>query len=265
MSKARIMYNMTVREVRAGLRETKTVLVPTGVVEQHGYHLPLGTDIIVAQEIARMASEMTGCFVAPAVHYSFSGGMLPGTINISPQTFSLVLMDIFRSLITQGFANIVVVPGHGGTEAVRAIYDAAENFQRLSPGLEGKAIAVFRGVESKVFPEASRRAGGKPDYHAGLSETSLIMHFRPDLAQMERAEQDRADILEMMLSDPDAYLVKTTKIGSRHVVPKAVQHPEIQVGVMGYYQGANAELGRALAEERAKELAELVDQLDYAG
>lgn len=211
-----------------------------------------------------MASELTGCFVTPTVHYSFSGGMLPGTINISPQTFSLVLMDIFRSLVSQGFGNIVVVPGHGGTEAVRAIYDAAENFQRLNPELEGKAIAVFRAVESKVFPEASRKAGGKPDYHAGLSETLLMMYFRPDLVQMEHAEQDRTDILEMMLDDPDAYLVKSKKIESRHVVPKAVQHPEIEVGVMGYYQGANAELGRALAEERAKELAELVNRLESA-
>ena len=133
MTRARIMYNMTVREVREGLRETQTVLLPLGVVEQHGYHLLLSTDIHNAQEIAARASVETGCFVAPCVHYSFSGGTLPGTINITPQVFSLVVMDILRSLLAQGFRHVVILLGHGGPENVVAANDAALMFQRLRP------------------------------------------------------------------------------------------------------------------------------------
>jgi creatinine amidohydrolase len=259
------MYEMTVRQVREGLREMKTVLLPAGVVEQHGYHLPLSTDILVAQETARLAAEKTGCFVAPAVHYSFSGGMLPGTINISPQVFSLVLMDIFRSLVVQGFRNIIVVPGHGGTEAVRAIQDAAENFQRLSPELEGVVIAVFRREQSRALEAARRQLGNTgPDFHAGLAETSLVLYFRPDLVRMEQAQQDRPEILAMMLADQDGYLQRTRRVEDDQVVPKLTQHPEIEVGVMGHYQGASPELGRAMAEERAAALAELVLKLEGA-
>jgi len=112
--KARPMEAMTVEEVRDGLKETRTVILPVGCVEQHGYHLPLSVDIHNAVEIALRASAQTGCFVAPALSYSFSGGMLPGTINISPQAFSLVLMEICHSLIGQGFGDVAILLGHGG-------------------------------------------------------------------------------------------------------------------------------------------------------
>ena len=103
MSEFFLMENMTVNEMRQALKKTKTVMVPLGVVEQHGYHLPLSTDIHNAYQIARRVSEKTGSLVAPPLSYSFSGGTLPGTINISPQTMSLVVNDICQSLVEQGF------------------------------------------------------------------------------------------------------------------------------------------------------------------
>ena len=87
-SKARLMEFMTVKDVEEGLRETQTVILPVGCVEQHGWHLPLSTDIHNAYEIAKRISAVTGCFVAPTMPYSYSGGSLPGTINIAPQTVS---------------------------------------------------------------------------------------------------------------------------------------------------------------------------------
>lgn len=77
MNKARIMWDMTVKEIREGLRETQTVIVPIGCVEQHGYHLPTSVDSYNAMELAARASALTGCFVAAPVHYSFSGGCCP--------------------------------------------------------------------------------------------------------------------------------------------------------------------------------------------
>jgi hypothetical protein len=162
MSKARIMYNMTVEEIREGLKEMKTVFLPIGVVEQHGYHMPLSVDIHNAYEISKMASERCGCFVAPPVHYSFSGGSLPGTINIPPQLFSMVVMEICHSLVVQGFKNIAIILGHGGTENVRASFDAAENFQRLNPDVSGVTISVvpfweFSPTYMKSFEEKCQK------------------------------------------------------------------------------------------------------------
>ena len=97
----RIWETMTVNEMRQVLRKTQTVILPLGVTEQHNYHLPLCTDTIDAWEIAKLISARTGAVVAPALPYSFSGGGLPGTINVSPQVTSLMVQDIVSSIIQQ--------------------------------------------------------------------------------------------------------------------------------------------------------------------
>lgn len=259
MSKARIMYEMTVKEIREGLKETQTVILPVGVVEQHGYHLPISVDIHNACEVAIRASEETGCFVAPVVHYNFSGGMLPGTINISPQVFSLLLMDILRSLVVQGFRNIIIYLGHGGTEANRAARDAAEIFQRLDPRNSDVVIAFLPIMDaSPTMTEAIRNG----DYHAALIETSLMLYWKPELVKLDQAQYDSDEILRMMRENPDAYLQARTGADSKYVVPQYTQHPGIEVGVMGRFEGASAELGRKVAGELVATLVETVRQLE---
>ena len=80
MKTARLMAEMTVAEMLHALEETSTVLLPSGGTEQHGYHLPLSTDTIFAEEVAAEVSRRTGCLVMPALNYSFSGGLLAGTV-----------------------------------------------------------------------------------------------------------------------------------------------------------------------------------------
>lgn len=259
MLKPRIMLEMTVKEVREGLREMKTVVVPVGVVEQHGYHLPLSVDIHNGVEIALRASQRSGCFVAPCVHYSFSGGTLPGTINIAPQTFSLVLMDIFRSLLVQGFQNIVVLLGHGGTENTRAAKDAALDFQRLNPTFKDIAICVVPMWEISPTIIKSFDDG---DYHAARFETSMMLYWKPELVKMDQVELDAPDFVARMRKDPDAYLTKQVAIESDYVMPRFAQSPEMEVGVMGDPTGSSAEMGKQIADECADALAELVVKLE---
>ena len=253
------MYNMTVKQVREGLKEMKTVIVPVGVVEQHGYHLPLSVDIHNAQEIATRASALSGCFVAPTMHYAFSGGMLPGTINISPQVVSLVLMDIFRSLVKQGFRNIIVLLGHGGSENTAAVKDAAMNFQRLQPDLEGICVLVVPFWE---LSPAYMKSFDEGDYHAGKYETSMMLYWKPELVQMDEVAVDSQELLDKLRADPDAYADKNKAVDSPFVMPKLVQNPAIEVGVMGDPFSASAELGKTIAEQCASGLAALVKQLE---
>lgn len=250
---------MTVREVREGLKQMKTVIVPIGCTEQHGYHLPLSVDILNAQEIAERASDLCGCFVAPTIPYSFSGGTLPGTINLNPHTVSLVLSDIFRSLAEQGFRNIIVLLGHGGSENTQAVNDAASNFQRLNPSLEGVCILVVPFWE--VSPTYDQ-CWAEKDYHAGKYETSMMLFWRPDLVQMDQATLDEADLASMMRTDPDAYADKIKGIDSKFVSPRLVQNPAIQVGVMGDPFTATAELGKTIADESSQGIAALVEKLE---
>jgi creatinine amidohydrolase len=261
MPNARILYNMTVREVRAGLRETQTVLLPIGVVEQHGYHLPLSTDIHNAQEIAARASAETGCFVAPCVHYSFSGGTLPGTINITPQVFSLVVMDILRSLLAQGFRHVIILLGHGGTENVVAANDAALMFQRLSPTPPGVTISVVPFWKLSATYEG---AWEERDFHSGRYETSLMMFWQPGLVQLEAAELDAPELAERMRIDPDAYLLHEKLVEDDFVISRDYQDPAMEVGVMGNFVGSTAEFGEIICSEAVAGLAEFIRKLESA-
>ena len=258
MGTGRIMFNMTVKEIVEGLRDTQTVVLPVGIVEQHGYHLPVSVDIHNAVQIAEMASNETGCFVAPPVHYNFSGGTLPGTINISPQVFSLVLMDICQSLVFQGFKNIIFLLGHGGTESCGAARDAAEQFQRLRPEMEGVTVFLVPFWElSPTYLESF----AKKDFHAGYYETSLMLYWKPELVKMDQAELDEPELLSTMRDNPDAYAKRIKNIDNKFVVPRVVQDSRMKIGVMGDYTGANAEFGRKMAEECTQGLAALINEI----
>lgn len=261
MAKARMMFDMTVRDVEEGLRETQTVILPVGIVEQHGYHLPLSVDVHNAVEIARRASERTGCFVTPPVHYNFSGGTLPGTINISPQVFSLMLMDILQSLVMQGFRRIVVLLGHAGSESQVAARDAAHYFLRLRPDVPGLVICVV--PFTRLSPSIQRAMEGG-DYHAGFYETSLMLYWKPELVALDRAEMDEPEVAEMMRTDPDAYAVAERRTGCPFEVPRVVQDPRIRIGVMGDYSGANARTGEQIAGECVDALEAIIRQMEEA-
>ncbi|MBI3945440.1 MAG: creatininase family protein [Armatimonadetes bacterium] len=259
MSQARIMFEMSVKQIREGLKETQTIIVPVGCVEQHGYHLPISVDIHNAVELAARASAQTGCFVAPAVHYTFSGGMLPGTINISPQLFALTLMEICQSLVTQGFRNIVFLLGHGGTENTRAAKEGAENFQRLHPQITGITVSV---VPFEQLSPTMLKAFAEADYHAALIETSLMLYWHPEMVHLEEAERDGPELVARMRVDPDAYLLKEKRVDHPFVLARLTQRQEMQVGVMGDYTGANADLGRQVAEEVVEGLAAFLRALE---
>jgi creatinine amidohydrolase len=167
-------------------------------------------------------------------------------------------MDIFRSLIAQGFKNIIVLLGHGGSENTQAVNDAAMNFQRLQPDLEGICILVVPFWE---LSPAYMESFGEGDYHAGKYETSMMLYWHPELVQMDHAAVDSKELLDLMRSDPDAYAARIKAIDSEFVKPRLVQNPAIEVGVMGDPFTANAELGKTIAEESSTGLAALVEKL----
>lgn len=253
-----LMERMSVRDVREALSRTKTVILPIGVVEQHGYHLPLSTDTITACELAARTAEKTGCIVAPPVNYNFSGGTLPGTINVSPPVFSMLIQDICRSLAAQGFRNIILLSGHGGSESIQALRDAADMLLRLSDGLEELNIAIpcFWEISPTAIESFKER-----DYHAGYMETSMMLYWKPELVGEEYIT-DKAEILEMMRHDPDSYQVKSKNIDDEAVRPHTTQHTDIEVGVMGDPDRASREIGEQFARETVDYLAGLVEKME---
>ncbi len=255
---ARMMEHMTVKEVRAALKKKRTVIVPLGVLEQHGYHLPLSTDIHNAREVSARVSERTGALVAPVLNYAFSGGELPGTINISPLTMALAVTDICGSLAVQGFRNILLVLGHGGTENLNALRDSLVMFLRNNPKLRKLNLAL---VPIWKYSSDWMRAFEEGDYHAGYVETSLMLYWAPELVR-EKIETDEKKLLLHMRKHQDNYLDIKKNIDSEEVVPFVRQRGDIEVGVMGDPYKASREIGKKICEDMVDGICELLEKME---
>lgn len=256
---ARLWEKMTVEELQAVLEETQTVLIPLGVTEQHGFHLPLDTDTRNAEEICRRASEQTGCLVAPTLHYGFSGGELTGTINIAPPLYACFLMEILRDLCRQGLQNLVLVPGHGGTDNTNALHTAAEMFLRLHPEYADRNVALYLFWEYSDYFKQALKIG---DFHAAWLETSLMKYWAPEEIREDHVVLDEPEFAALMREDQDAYELVHKHVDHPAVVPHRHQHPRVKVGVMGYPERANAEDGQATCAEMVAGLVELIQALE---
>ena len=147
------------------------VAVPMGATEQHGPHLPLGTDTDIAVELCRrLAAVRDDLVVAPAVPYGASGehAHFPGTLSIGEQALASVVVELVRS--ADAFRGVILVSGHGGNAA--ALARAA----RLLDS-EGRRVMIW-----------SPPMEASDDSHAGWVETSAMLAVRPSAVHLDRAE-----------------------------------------------------------------------------
>ena len=160
--------------VSAETRGAATVLVPVGSLEQHGPHLPLDTDTTVAVAVAEaVAARMPGAWVAPPVAYGSSGEhqSFPGTVSMGSEALRHLLVELVRSLRTWA-GRVVFVNGHGGN--LTALRSAVT--QLVSEGHDVAWAACTPAGSDLPF-----------DAHAGRTETSLMLHLRPDSVREDLA------------------------------------------------------------------------------
>jgi len=174
--------HLTWDEVEQYLRSSDMVIIPVGSIEQHGRHLPLGSDMVQATEICLRIGQRAKVLVAPAVLAGVSEHHMgfPGTIALSPETFEAVVYETAQSLIAHGFRRIVLYSGHGGNDP--SISHVAFRINRETP-----AVAV--DLARLEFPPPDPRiASLKADSHAGVEETSMMLFLAGGLVQMTKAE-----------------------------------------------------------------------------
>lgn len=186
------LFEMTRPEVEQALAAgVNTVVVTFGSTEQHGLHLPLGTDSLWGEQLGdRVARALGDALLAPGVRVGCSEHHLAfaGSLTLREETFSRVVADLCRSLAHHGFRNLVLIPTHGGNfrplaQAVAAIQPELPQVNLIAfTDLHELMAEVFRvGAAQGVTPE---QAGG----HAGEHETSLMLVVRPDLVKMDQAQ-----------------------------------------------------------------------------
>jgi creatinine amidohydrolase len=176
-------------EVEAHLRDGRdTVVIAFGATEQHGLHMPLATDALIGDHLARELAERLDAFVAPTVRVGCSSHHLafPGTLSIAEETLHSIVADLVGSLAGGGFERIVLVPTHGGNFA-----PLAAAVEQLDPDLRGRVVAITDlGILFRVV-ELAREEFGVPleegGIHAGEWETSMLTAIHPELVHMEQA------------------------------------------------------------------------------
>lgn len=189
------LAEMSGAAVRERLEVTRTVLIPVGATEEHGPHLPLGTDTMEGREICRRTAlrlEEMGCpvMIAPAVPFgtsSFHMGFA-GTITISSATLVALLREIAMSLYEGGFRDFVFIHGHDGNlssmmVAAQEVVDATPDAKAVVCNWLAALSAVYHTVQTST----------KGEGHGGEGETSRLLVTHPELVHPERASAHHID------------------------------------------------------------------------
>jgi len=200
-------------------------LVPVGAIEQHGPHLPAGTDTIVASALCAEAGALTGSLVLPAISLGVSyghGTVLAGTLSLTPELLVATVHQYVRWAAVSGLSRLLFVNAHLGNSASLGV--ATDSVRLLAPQLRVGTLDWW-AADPAVLAEVT--ADGA-DIHANRAETAMMLAIAPHLVQADRAPD--AD-------DPD----RTDGLVFRYTAPALSRN-----GVTGRPSQATAELGAEL-------------------
>jgi creatinine amidohydrolase len=232
----RLIGDLTFPEVSARLKESSILCLPIGAIEQHGPHLPLDTDVIVAEELTRRIVARWGdeldLWQLPTVSVSLSRehDWAPGTLSLSIQTFVALMRDLARDIVRALPArNVAIVNGHGGN---RGILDNLIHELRGDFALNACVLHPFdlSGVEAE-----------RGDVHGGRSETSVMLALDP--------QRVRRDLIPPGDTPPAAEAIAALIFDRGASFPWRTDDPRLAVdGVIGAAQSATHELGQAIID-----------------
>lgn len=214
-------------------------LVPVGAIEQHGPHLPVGTDAIVAAALCADAGELTDSLVLPAIALGVSyghGTVLPGTLSLTPDLLVATMHQYVRWAAVGGLRRLLFVNAHFGNAASLSV--ATDSVRLLAPGLRVGTLDWW-AADPAILAEVT--ADGA-DIHANRAETAIMLAIAPDQVRLDRAAG--AD-------DPD----RTDRLVFRYTVPALSRN-----GVTGRPSEATAELGADLRRRVARAIADRVER-----
>jgi creatinine amidohydrolase/Fe(II)-dependent formamide hydrolase-like protein/GNAT superfamily N-acetyltransferase len=207
---------------------TRTCVLPVGSFEQHGHHLPLQTDILLADFFARMIAEDLDAALLPALpigtcaeHSGFRG-----SVSLRPETLMQIIRDVADEVQNQGFTILVILNGHGGNFAMAPV---VRDINRDDRKLKIIEVSPWEFKPPGPTPVPKQAFG---EIHAGEEETSLMLAIHPDLVREPRLDRPppTGEAFPLLQRDLNAF-------GSGHFNPS---------GAIGYPTLATAERGRVI-------------------
>lgn len=231
-------------------------ILPVGVVEEHGAHLPLGMDFLQAETYARTAVpylERAGyeVVIAPTINYGVARAAIgfPGTLSLEPETLRALVMEIGSSLARHGLKRLVILNGHRDRQHMKALDDARKT---LVEGNTQQVLCVGftsdPAVTQACLWEGTKHLYRSPrpdrEGHSGESETSVALYSFPDLVDREVLKKLDANFDY----DVAAFRDETRDYGSLSGGR----------GYFGWPQAATAETGRQLVMIRGRNIANFI-------
>ena len=182
--------NLTMPEFEALRQQTQTVILPLGSLEEHGPHLPLGTDTFHAIEVARRVGLLRPVVVAPPLFYGIcrSTREHPGTVSISGDAWRAMLLALGREFCRQGMRHLVFISGHAGGTHMSAILESGEQLLAELPEVK-VAVVNLLDVLREVVAEQPDLVQTRGDSHAGEVETAIMMAAFPHLVKGTAPEE----------------------------------------------------------------------------
>lgn len=166
------------------IKNQKAAILPLGAIEDHGPHLPSGTDYLIAKQLCRLLAEQTGDLLLPPLTYTYvwSLGDRPGTISLSFDTLRATIREIAQELYRQGIKTLICVDAHIGNTPV--VKTAFRDVLEVHPDMKCMYFAYLDHAAEIDFvsPRASKKF-----IHACEIETSVMLFVQPEMVRMEKA------------------------------------------------------------------------------
>jgi creatinine amidohydrolase len=235
--------DLTWPEAKAWIDAGRVIVVPIGAAaKEHGYHLPLKTDYMLAEALSRGVADALPVVIAPVIGFGYYPAFrhYPGSQHVSPETFSALLRDILSGFIAQGASRIAVINTGVSTEpvvhvALRELYE--ETGIRVQ-------VADIRRLGKDTDHLMQQSSGGHADEH----ETSIIMAIDASVVRLDRAVADYGNT---------GALPKTVYYAPTVFSGDAASGPDYSVrGARGDPTLATAEKGRAMLDASIRDLVD---------
>jgi creatinine amidohydrolase len=235
-------------------------VVPVGACEQHGPHLPMGTDTLFVAEAARRAAQRATnalvepvALVFPPVAYGIGGRWASGEVWLRPSTFIALLADVVSQLDQQAFRHVVLVSGHGSNRG--ALICAADEARKSGCRAEVFVVSPWSFMEPAIEAVKETDEIG----HACEIETSTSLHLFPGLVRMERVAAHRGEQADFWAAGSPYAAVRDGR--AFHLLSGQVgAHP----GFVGDPTKASADKGARLMEAWVAGVAAFLQELHAA-
>ncbi len=196
-----LLPTATASDIRSA--DYRVAVLPVGSLEQHGDHLPITTDTLVASILGDEISRNYGLFLLPPVSFgcSHEHAALGATVSIRATTLYDVVNDIADSLARAGITRLVVVNGHGGNYVLNNVVQEANERERRM------ALFPSRPDWDRARVAARLETTGHEDMHAGELETSLLLHALPEVVRpgFESGDNDAPDRPQLSMLGMSGY------------------------------------------------------------